>query len=190
MTQDEIISVLRIIKMSYPNFSKDMTKDQANDMIEVWGMMFADDDARIVIEAVKTAVSTSKFPPSIAEVKEKIKLIQKDPNEISEMEAWNMVVEAMKDTRDSKCFDKLDENIKRVVGSYSQLKQWAFMDLSQVNTVVQSNFLRSYRSIIAHKNEYSNLPSSAKKLSEELNCNEQFKLEDKEVARRSIEEGK
>ena len=72
MTRDETIKMLAILKAAYPNSYKEMTKDEANGMIAVWTMQFADMPADIVLMALNKLISTSQFPPAISEVKKKI----------------------------------------------------------------------------------------------------------------------
>lgn len=71
MTRDETIKMLAILKAAYPNSYKGMTKDEANGMIAVWTMQFADMPADIVLMALNKLISTSQFPPAISEVKRK-----------------------------------------------------------------------------------------------------------------------
>ena len=72
MTREETIKMLAILKAAYPNSYKGMTKDEANGMIAVWTMQFADMPADIVLMALNKLISTSQFPPAISEVKKKI----------------------------------------------------------------------------------------------------------------------
>lgn len=72
MTREETIKILAILKASYPNSYKNMTKEEANGTIGVWSVQFAKYPAQLVMAAVNKIISTSTFPPSIAEVKEKI----------------------------------------------------------------------------------------------------------------------
>ena len=72
MTRDETIKMLAILKAAYPNSYKGMTNDEANGMIAVWTMQFADMPADIVLMALNKLISTSQFPPAISEVKKKI----------------------------------------------------------------------------------------------------------------------
>ena len=42
-------------------------------------------------------------------------------------------------------FEKLPEEVRRVVGHPSQLYEWAMLDTREVNTVIASNFRRAWR---------------------------------------------
>lgn len=71
MTKKEAAQILAILKAAYPNSYK-MTAEEANGTIAVWCMQFATTPPDIVLMAVNKLISSSKFPPSIHEVKNKI----------------------------------------------------------------------------------------------------------------------
>lgn len=71
MTKKEAAQILAILKAAYPNFYKDMTSEEAQGTVSVWSMQFADISADIVLMAVNKLISTNKFPPTIAEVKDR-----------------------------------------------------------------------------------------------------------------------
>ena len=75
MNKKETVQILAILKAAYPNFYKDMSAEEAQGTISVWALQFADMPADIVLMALNKAISTSKYPPSIAEIKEKMKSI-------------------------------------------------------------------------------------------------------------------
>lgn len=75
MTKKETVQILAILKAAYPNFYKDMSAEEAQGTISVWALQFADLPADIVLMALNKAISTSKYPPTIAEIKDKMKSI-------------------------------------------------------------------------------------------------------------------
>jgi hypothetical protein len=175
MTRNETIKVLALLKLAYPSFYKDMTKDTAIETIDFWSMMFAEEDLEIVLESVKALITTCKFPPSIADVKEKIRFITL-PRQMNELEAWNLVNNAIRNSyyNASESFDKLPILIQKLVGSPNQLKEWAMMEISEVKSVVQSNFMRSFRARVENERQVMALPASTKLLIQNLGNN--FKM--------------
>lgn len=73
MTQKEATQILAILKAAYPNSYKGMTKDEAIGTVNVWATQFINIPASVVMIAVNKLISTNTFPPSIGEVKEKIR---------------------------------------------------------------------------------------------------------------------
>ena len=163
MTRQEAIAIMAMLKTAYPSFYKDLSKEELNAAVNLWATMFADDPAYIVTEAVKSLMCTLKYPPTIADVKEKIAMITQPPI-MTEMEAWDMVKSAISYYYAAEKFERLPPILKRIVGSPNQLREWALMDVETVNSVIQSNFMRSYKIKTAQEREYAMLPSSTKQL--------------------------
>lgn len=75
MTKKEALQILAILKAAYPSSYNGMTKEEATGTVAVWCMQFEDLPAEVVMMAIHKLISTSKFPPSISEVKSKIQSI-------------------------------------------------------------------------------------------------------------------
>ena len=163
MTRQEALTVMAMLKTAYPTFYKDLSKEDINAAVNLWATMFADDPAYIVTEAVKSLMCTLKYPPTIADVKEKIALITQPPA-MTEMEAWDMVRRAISYYHANEAFRNLPPILQKIVGSPNQLREWALMDVETVNSVIQSNFMRSYRAMAAREREYAMLPESTRQL--------------------------
>ena len=165
MTREETKAIMAILKAGYPNFYKGMTREDATNAINLWATMFVDEPVQVITEAVKSLMCTLKYPPTIADVKEKIELLTQ-PEQMTEMEAWNLVRKVMNVSDFVKSYNSLPPTIRRIVGSVSQLKEWAYTegDIS----VISSNFMRSYRARVAHERELTRLPQSAKEMITEL----------------------
>lgn len=107
MTRDETIKLLAILKAAYPNSYRGMTKDEANGTVNIWASQFASIPANVVMIAVNKLISTSTFPPSIVEVKQKVRGLY--------FEAWQMLKEnETYGTLDEKTVAQLEEIIKIV----------------------------------------------------------------------------
>lgn len=86
MTRENFIQGMTVLLNAY---SKDMTKEQ----IEAWWPFFADDDYDEFRMAVKKVILTSKFFPSLAEIKEA--MAKGVTNQIPAVEAWQMLQDAI-----------------------------------------------------------------------------------------------
>lgn len=168
MTSNDVIEVLMIIKVCYPYFYRNLGDEEADCLINIWSVLFADDDAKLVMEAVKSLTITLQYPPTIADIKEKMRLITQ-PDSTTEIEAWGIVRKAISNSsyESVKEFYKLPEDLQKLVGSPSQLKEWSMLDSTEI-TVIQSNFMRSYKAKTARDNEIKALPTSTKKMIAEL----------------------
>lgn len=163
MTRDETTALLGIMKTAYPTFYRNITKDEAEQTIDLWCQMFKDDNCLIVTEAVKALIYILRYPPTIADVKEKMRLITQ-PEQITEMEAWGQVRCAISYYNAKDNFDGLSPILKKLVGSANQLREWALMDAEHLETVVKSNFMRSYTARVKADQQIDCLPNSTKEL--------------------------
>lgn len=167
MTRQEALAVLAILKTAYPTFYKNYSKEDINAAVDLWATMFSDEPVSIITEAVKSLICTLKYPPTIADVKEKVAMITQ-PLMMTEMEAWSRVRGAISYYHANEAFANLPPMLQKIVGSPNQLREWALMDVETVNSVIQSNFMRSYKAKVSQEKEYAMLPSSTKQLIAEL----------------------
>lgn len=83
MTRDEAIKTLSILKAAYPNSYRNMTKDEANGTINIWAAQFVNIPFAVVSIAINKLISTNTFPPTVSEVKDRIRGLH--------WEAWEIV---------------------------------------------------------------------------------------------------
>lgn len=165
MDRTETVKVLSVLRAAYPQFYAKQTAGDLNGIVALWTDMFADEPYQLVAAATKALIKTrsSNFPPTIGEVSEKVRQIS-TPEGMTEAEAWALVAAAIRNGTygAEKEFNALPPMLQRLVGSPRQLKEWAAMDADAVNSVVASNFQRSYKARAKSDQEYQALPSSVK----------------------------
>lgn len=165
MNRIETIKLMTVLQTAYPQFYIRKSEEEMNDAINLYMTMFEDEPGELVAVAVKALIKTrtSTWPPSIGEINEKIMQITQ-PKEMTEMEAWAFVQKALTNGiyGAQKEFDALPPIIQGIVGSPNQLREWAMMESDTVNSVVASNFQRSYRARAKNEREYLALPSSVR----------------------------
>lgn len=150
MTISQTAQMMAILRAAYPRFYIGMTDEDAEAALNLWHGFFADDDASLVSDAVKAFIAndTKGFPPSIGQIREKLDTINQAVNgfELTPQSAWGLVKRAMKDSayHAAERFDELPEVVREVVGSPSQLHDWAVSDDGVSESVLASNFQRSY----------------------------------------------
>lgn len=150
MTISQTAQMMAILRAAYPRFYIGMTDEDAEAALNLWHGFFADDDASLVSDAVKAFIAndTKGFPPSIGQIREKLDTINQAVNgfELTPQSAWGLVKRAMKDSayHSAERFAELPEVVREVVGSPSQLHDWAVSDDGVSESVLASNFQRSY----------------------------------------------
>ena len=165
MNKREAAQIITIMQANYPDSFKGKTDEMLMATITLWAQMFETDDAKEVTAAVMAhmAADTNRFMPPVGVIKERLTKLRQ-PEEMTEQEAWALVAKAVGNSiwEAKKEYDKLPPVIQRIVGSHTQLREWAVMDSQALHSVVASNFQRSYRARAAHEREYMALPSSVR----------------------------
>lgn len=167
MTREDTIKILSVLRGAYPGFYRDITKQEAESTIALWTSMFDEEPYELVGAAVKAFISgdSKGFPPAIGQIKERIRQITQ-PEEMTEQEAWSFVSKALRNSTYGSVeeFAKLPPEVKAVVHDPGQLKQWAMAEADEVETVIASNFMRSFRAKQKATKEYLALPTEVKRL--------------------------
>jgi hypothetical protein len=165
MNREETIKIFSVMKANYPNFYKSISRIDAEAQVNLWNEMFLDTEYALVGAAVKSyiATDTSGYPPNVGKINEFIRKLTQ-PEEMTEQEAVSLILKA---TRNGiygaeEEFNKLPPVLQRLAGSPEQIKAWAIMDADELQTVVASNLMRSYRVVAKNEREMEALPSSVK----------------------------
>ena len=146
-----------IIDASYPNFNtQDLTST-----INAWYLFLKDYDYKIIEAGLKVFIMTSgsAFAPSVSE----LIAASRKPQELLEADAataWAQVRKAISRGiyHSVEDFEAFPEIVKKVVGSPSQINTWAQMESREIDTVVASNFRRSYETVQDRNREISAIP--------------------------------
>lgn len=165
MTKKEMAEILAVMQANYPDDFRGMSDAAMQGKINLWFMQFRDDEYKDVLAAVMAhiATDTNRFMPPVGVIKAKLVEIRQ-PDEMTELEAWELVSKATRNStyNSAEEFAKLPPVVQRLVGSPMQLKEWAAMDTETLQSVVASNFQRSYKVRAKSEREYLALPSSVK----------------------------
>lgn len=167
MTLEQMGAVMDVLTVAYPQYYRNVSDDEKFKATMLWAEMFADNPVEIVIAAVKSFISTDEkgFPPHIGAIKSHVVKMQTGPQG-SEQEAWTKVKRALRNSTygADQEFATLPPEIQRIIGAPSQLREWAQIDVNTLDTVVASNFQRSYRAIAREYREYLASPSAVRQL--------------------------
>lgn len=167
MNKVETLELLTVLQTAYPQFYAKKSDEEMDDAVALYMDMFEDEPANLVAMAVKALIKTrtSTWPPSPGEINEKIMQITQ-PEEMTEQEAWALVSKAVQRSTYGSVeeFAKLPPEIQAVVHDPGQLRQWAIGSAEDLETVIASNFMRSYRAKQKSIREYIALPTSVKQM--------------------------
>lgn len=163
MNQLETMKIMAVIETAYPRFYAQKTAEERENAVRLWAQVFAEDPYNVVSMAVMALIKTSPYPPQPSDVNAKIQQITQ-PEQMTELEAWGLVAKAVSNSayNSGEEFKKLPPVVQRLVGAPSQLKEWALMDAETFNSVVASNFQRSYKVRAKNERDYLALPANVK----------------------------
>lgn len=186
MTLQETALIMDILATAYPQFYRNQSDDERLRGASLWATMFKEEPVELVAAAVKTFIAqdTKGFPPAIGIIKNTI-LRLTAPEEMTELEAWSLVRRAisgasMDDTSRVMRggvfsppsavvqFAQLPPILQRLVGDPTRLAEWNQVSPERLETVVQSNFMRSYRARVQHERELLAMPPDVRQTMERL----------------------
>lgn len=157
MTKQEVIKVVTLIVMSYP--ASERFKDEATlqGMTSVWTQMFKDDNPRLVELAVQRHIATSKWPPSIAEIREQMVTIQ-HPELIPPDQAWEAVADRKATEGDWGYTESPADALPPMIARTVQTIGW--YDLWKREEKARQTFLELYRPAYERERERAMLPKA------------------------------
>lgn len=169
MTYKDTLQIMTALEAAYPNYYKNSeNREQAT---KLWAELFADDDVMVVAAAVKSFIANDDkgFPPVIGQIKNLVRSLTTE-KEMTEIEAWGLVSAALRNGfyGAEEEFAKLPPVIQRIVGSPATLRDWAQIDSESVQTVIASNFQRSYRARAKSEREFLALPQATRDILSQL----------------------
>lgn len=148
MNEEETLMMLSILKVAYPNFYRNISKKEIDDTIFLYQTMFKDYDSELVLFAVKELINSFNYPPTIADIKDKIYQLT-NVEDKSASELWDCLLKAIRNGSygSEQEFKNLPDIVKDYVISPRQLQELAQMDSETINSVVKGQFLRQIENL-------------------------------------------
>lgn len=167
MDREETKEIIRIMCASYPNYKP----ADISETIDIWASMLSEYSYEHIAVALKTyiATDTSGFAPSIGDIIQRANSLVGN-GELNEIEAWTLVSKAIRNGYygAEKEFEKLPPTVQKAVSSPEQLRMWATTDSKSIETVVASNFMRTYKTEVKRAEEYARLPEDVKAIMQKM----------------------
>lgn len=157
MTISEFSKIVAALKTIYtsPGF---IPNEPALDMW--YRLVGKNNDYQTISVAAQMYMTTGKYPPTPADILECAEKLKAKSGYMSEQEAWATVSKACSNGiyGYKEEFDKLPATLQKAVGTPQTLHNWAVVDAAAFQTVIQSNFLRSYRAALEAQKELDKYP--------------------------------
>lgn len=170
MTAKEFGFLADAIKTYFP---RDNVLPTENAM-RLWYSELKDIPYQLAHTALRKYVSTNKFAPTIADIREQVaELNDQNEEELHETAAWSLVLKAIRRSTyySEEEFAKLPATVQRAVASPKQLREWATLEDvdGKTLTVIQSNFQRTFRVEQQRERERNKLSPDVIRLMRPLN---------------------
>lgn len=150
-----------MIRAVYPNFN--VKPEEMTPTINAWHLMLEEYPADSVQAALKIYIKTngSGFAPSVSQLIDCL-YAPKRSDQLSEGEAWALVKKAVSDGNyhSEERFNELPALVQKAVGNSSMIHYWAGCDADEVNTVIMSNFQRTYRALMSKQEFVDRVPEA------------------------------
>lgn len=141
--------LLMAIEAIYPTFKVENPKETA----AAWHWALEEYPAPAVKAALQIYVrtNTTAFAPSVSQLIACMHTATDDS--LTEGEAWTLAKRAISDGtyHAAERFAELPEAVQDAIGGADMLREWAQTDSDTVNTVIMSNFQRTYRAVVQRK---------------------------------------
>ena len=177
MTREEAIKILTILKANYQNLYKDISKKEAEDIVALYQTMFENCDYKLVMIAVQELINTFSYPPTIADIKNKMYELSNADNS-SSSELWDKLLKAIRNGYYG-CeteFDRLPVEVKEFLRSPSQLRELSQLSSDVVNSVVKGQFLKQIEVIKQRRKMDALMLPGAKEIVAKLEIKNDFEL--------------
>lgn len=146
MTEKEWYDVVKVLNATYEEKGRLMF--ETAEKIRIWYSCLKDLEYKPCCEAVQRITMANKYRPTIADIREQYMKVVGSADVPTEMEAWNMVRLALRDStyHSEEQFEEFPEFVKRIVVSPARLKEWGQLPSDTVSAVVRAEFRHSYES--------------------------------------------
>lgn len=164
MDREDVKKLLTLLQAEYPHSFSQLDDRQMTLKVELWSKEFELDESKMVYTATRLLMREGReFAPTSGQIREKMQSLV-EPDYLDEQQAWSLVSRACSNGLYGyeKEYRKLPPDVQRAVGRPEQLREWAAMDAETVQSVVASNFMRSYRAGVARQKEIARLPEEVR----------------------------
>lgn len=166
MNYEETLRALTIIKVGLPYALGNLKEADYDALIALWCRQFKDYSYDLVMAGIDSYIATNKgtYRPQnlIGEIKGIIDKLT-SPDQMTEIEAWEIMKKAISRSgyyADEE-YQKLPPQLQKLC-SPQTLHEWSMTDTDEVNTVIASNFMRSYKARTEADKEMRLIPTEIK----------------------------
>ena len=114
MNKEEVIAILKVLKVAYPKFYNNISKEDMLKTIDLWVEMFRGDNKQDITRAVKELMCELEFPPTIADIKKKINKYSGDRKLLLKIKEDEMKDKKLLEILDVKLLEQPKQEVKKI----------------------------------------------------------------------------
>ena len=165
MTKREVAELMTILQANYPDSFRGLSDAAFGARVSLWHDFFGDHPKEIVYAAAKSFMATDAkgFMPNVGQINDHIHRMRRN-EDMTPAEAWGLVYKAICNGyyNAAEEFEKLPGECQKAVGDPQQLREWAMMEADVVQSVVASNFQKSFQIRQNRDKDFEKLPGNVK----------------------------
>lgn len=96
MKKEEILQLIKLLKISYPSYFRELEKDDVSLMAQLWEKKFGRYTLEQVSQAIDNLTSKSKYMPSISEILSEIIQLNAPQLKLNPYGEWESVIKAIR----------------------------------------------------------------------------------------------
>ena len=141
MERKDIIGMLEMLRMAYPNNYSKMSSAEMSKQIEFYLNFFQEEPADLMRIAVEHYIETSRFPPTVAGLKDAVARLKAGPDvDTLWKEAWSAIC-------GNKKFDELSAANQKYFGNQSMIDNLG-QDENTIQSVIKGQYTRRIGEIL------------------------------------------
>lgn len=161
MNRPEIIKLVALLSANYRNWPADGKEE---DTVMLWESMLGDITFDIGLAAVKTHLSRSVYPPTIADIRDAAALIESPPV-VDAIEAWDLIGRAIRKFgyyRQEEAMASLPDDVAEMARRFT----WNELCHSENIDTLRAQFRMAWESQAKRIKEYGVMPKDIRELIE------------------------
>ena len=162
MVKEEFLVLVKTMRAVHPAMFS------SRDTVDVWFSLLKDLEYNDAAAALGKHLSTSPFPPTIADIRLNV---QADDG-LNAEQAWALAYKAISNSsyNSEEEFANLPPLVKKAIGSPANLRELALMPNDTVCSVEKSHFIRTYDMEKKRKRELDSMPKEIRERLEQVSA--------------------
>lgn len=157
-TADEILTVFNMLKANYHYALRNMAAEQISDLQVLWCELLRDMPSELLRAAALQHASTSKWFPTVAELREAAADISSPDHRMTAMEAWGEVSRQIRTVGSYGRPEFSNEVVRRLVDDMG----WGNLCASEMPGADRARFIDAYNALVTRdRREAMELPQVA-----------------------------